>query len=71
MAILYGDETMLILSRKVGEEIMIGDGILVRVVKSSGGRVTLAFEAPKSVSILRSEISSDCREMHEATRRAK
>ena len=65
MASLYGDETMLILSRKVGEEIVIGDSVLIRVVKSSGNRVTLAVEAPKDVSIMRSELSPDSRASRE------
>ncbi len=60
---------MLILSRKAGEELMIGDDILVRVVKTSGGRVTLAFDAPKSVSIKRSEIPCDVDLTSETPRR--
>lgn len=47
---------MLILSRKVGEEILIGDGITVAVNRISGDRVTLAFKAPAHVRILRGEL---------------
>ena len=43
---------MLILSRKVGEKIVIGDGITVVVSRVSGDRVTLGFEAPPEVRIL-------------------
>ncbi len=50
---------MLVLSRNTGEELMIGEDILIRVVKTANGRVTLAFDAPKSVSIMRSEIGCD------------
>jgi carbon storage regulator len=47
---------MLILSRKVGEKIVIGDGIIVVVSRVSGDRVTLGFEAPPEVRILRGEL---------------
>jgi carbon storage regulator len=47
---------MLILSRKVGEKIVIGDGITVVVSRVAGDRVTLGFEAPPEVRILRGEL---------------
>ncbi|MCA9263586.1 MAG: carbon storage regulator [Planctomycetales bacterium] len=47
---------MLILSRKKGQSIIIGDGIEIRVVETRGGRVKLAFDAPATVSIRRSEL---------------
>ncbi len=47
---------MLILSRKVGEQIVIGDGIRVVVSRVSGERVTLGLEAPPEVRILRGEL---------------
>jgi carbon storage regulator len=48
---------MLILQRKAGESLFIGDTIQVTVVSvDSGGRVRLAIDAPKSLSILRSEL---------------
>ncbi|MCA9039379.1 MAG: carbon storage regulator [Planctomycetaceae bacterium] len=47
---------MLVLSRKCGEEIVIGDNIRVQVIQSSGGRVRLGISAPDEVSIKRSEI---------------
>jgi len=47
---------MLILSRKVGEKIVIGDGITVVVSRVAGDRVTLGFEAPPDVRILRGEL---------------
>jgi carbon storage regulator len=46
---------MLVLSRKAGEQIVIGDNIRVTVVKVHGGRVRLGIEAPKDVSINRQE----------------
>ena len=47
---------MLVLTRKVGERIQIGDNITVVVTKSSGNRVTLGIEAPKDVRIVRGEL---------------
>ena len=47
---------MLILSRKVGERIVIGDGVILVVKRIMGQRVTLGIEAPKSVHIVRGEL---------------
>lgn len=47
---------MLILRRKVGEKIVIGDGITVVVTRVSGARVTLGIEAPAAVHIVRGEL---------------
>jgi carbon storage regulator len=47
---------MLVLTRKNGESIEIGDQITITVVKVSGNQVRLGIEAPKDVGIRRSEI---------------
>jgi carbon storage regulator CsrA len=47
---------MLILSRKLGEKIKIGDSIEVTVSRISGNRVTLGISAPDHVHIVRAEI---------------
>ena len=47
---------MLVLSRKAGEAIVIGDRIEVRVQRISGNRVRLAIEAPENVGVDREEI---------------
>jgi carbon storage regulator len=47
---------VLILRRKVGEKIVIGDGITVVVNRVSGGRVTLGIDAPHDVHIVRGEL---------------
>src|SRR5688572_4079209 len=47
---------MLVLSRKMGERIHIGEDIFVEVRRVAGNRVTLAVCAPKSVRILRGEL---------------
>jgi carbon storage regulator len=47
---------MLVLSRKVGEKIVIGDNLIVEVLKVQGNRVTLGLVAPVNVPIMRSEL---------------
>lgn len=47
---------MLVLSRKLGERLDIGDDVTIEVRRVAGDRVTLAIEAPKAVKILRSEL---------------
>lgn len=47
---------MLILQRKAGESLLIGEDVEVSVLSVDAGRVRLAIQAPKSVQILRSEL---------------
>ena len=47
---------MLILQRKAGESLVIGDDITVRVISVDGTRVRLAIDAPGDIPILRSEL---------------
>ena len=47
---------MLILQRKAGESLVIGDDITVRVISVDGTRVRLAIDAPEDIPILRSEL---------------
>ena len=49
---------MLVLSRKENQELIIGDNIVVRVVRVEGGRVRLGIEAPAEVPIRREELAS-------------
>ena len=49
---------MLILQRKAGESLLIGEEIEVTVLSVETGRVRLAIAAPKSVPILRSELKN-------------
>lgn len=50
---------MLVLSRKEGEKIMIGDKIEIVVLKIIGKRVQLGITAPPDVQILRQELKED------------
>ena len=48
---------MLVLSRKIGERVVIGDRIVVTVLEVKGRQVRLGFEAPPDVQIWRGELS--------------
>jgi carbon storage regulator len=47
---------MLVLSRKLNENIVIGDGIIVSVMEIRGDTVKIGIEAPKSVKVYRQEV---------------
>lgn len=47
---------MLVLSRKEGEKLVIGENITVVVSRVAGNRVTLGIEAPADVRIVRGEL---------------
>ena len=47
---------MLILQRRAGESLVIGENITVTVVSIDGARVRLAIDAPSDIPILRSEL---------------
>lgn len=50
---------MLVLSRKVGERILIGDKILVTVVKIGHGGVRIGVEAPTELAVVREELAEE------------
>jgi len=47
---------MLILTRKVGESIRIGDNVVVKIVSMDNKHVKIGIDAPRSVSVNREEI---------------
>ena len=50
---------MLVLSRKVGEKLVIDGNITVEVVRIQGNRITLGLVAPANVKILRGELNQN------------
>jgi carbon storage regulator len=54
---------MLVLSRKVGEKILIGNNISVTVVRLGPGIVRLGVEAPQDLAIVREEIKGTGRDV--------
>ncbi len=47
---------MLVLSRKLGEKIVIGNDIVITVVKIDRNQIRLGIEAPPEISVFREEI---------------
>lgn len=58
---------MLVLSRKLGEKIVIGDSVVLTVVKIDRNQVRLGIEAPSNVAIYREEIAPNRAEAAEPT----
>lgn len=61
---------MLTISRRVGERILIGDGIVIEVVEVSGGSIRLGITAPKELRIYREELWERVKAENEAAARA-
>ena len=57
---------MLILQRKEGESLLIGEEVEVTVLAVEAGRVRLAIQAPREVPILRSELKAAAQTNREA-----
>ena len=47
---------MLVLTRKLGEKIKVGDSVEIVVLKTSGSRVIIGIEAPRQMLIVRGEL---------------
>lgn len=54
---------MLVLTRKVGEKILIAENIVIEVVQIQEGRVRIGIDAPRNITVMREEIAD--REMTE------
>jgi carbon storage regulator len=61
---------MLILSRRVGECVTIGNDITVKVVSISGNQIRLGITAPREVRVLREEIFNAIQEENRAAANA-
>jgi carbon storage regulator len=65
---------MLVISRRAGESLIIGDGIEVEILDCSGSQVKLGIRAPREVCVLRKEIYLTGRQnaaaSHDASQRA-
>ena len=49
---------MLVLSRKIGEQLRIGGDITVKVLRVQGNRIRLGIEAPDGIRVMRGELTS-------------
>ena len=50
------ESAMLVLSRRVGEKIQIGDDVTIVINRISGNRITLGIDAPRNMRIVRGEL---------------
>jgi carbon storage regulator len=48
---------MLVLTRKIGERVLIGDGVVVQVLEVTAHKVRLGIEAPPEVGVWREELT--------------
>lgn len=55
---------MLVLSRRDGEQILVGEDVVIKVLSIAGGRVRVGIEAPRHVSIRRSELAPSSDNFH-------
>lgn len=53
---------MLVLTRKINEEIKIGSDIIIKIISTSDNQVKIGIDAPKSVQILRGEVYEKIKE---------
>jgi carbon storage regulator len=61
---------MLVLSRRPGESLTIGDDVVVTVVGVSGNQIRLGITAPREVRVLREEVYKVMREENQAAANA-
>jgi carbon storage regulator len=57
---------MLMMTRRAGQKIVVGDGIVIEVVEVAGNTVRLGVDAPRSVPVYREEIWTAVRAENEA-----
>jgi carbon storage regulator len=55
---------MLVLSRRVGERLMIGDDVVVTVLEVRSDGVRLGIEAPRAIAVNRAEVIEAVRELN-------
>jgi carbon storage regulator len=58
---------MLIITRRPGEKLMIGDDVVVEVIEISGSSVRIGIAAPKSIPVYREEIYTAVKEENAAS----
>jgi carbon storage regulator len=62
---------MLIITRRPGEKIMLGDDVVIEVIEASGSSVRIGIDAPKSIPVYREEIWAAVKEENAAAAASK
>jgi carbon storage regulator len=57
---------MLIITRRPGEKVMLGDDVVIEVIEVSGSSVRIGIDAPKSIPVYREEIWTAVRDENAA-----
>lgn len=57
---------MLVLTRKAGESVMIGDDVVVTVLEARGDVIRIGIQAPRDVQVHREEVYKELREANRA-----
>ncbi len=57
---------MLVLSRKIGEKIRIGEDIVITLVSIKGDKIRVGIEAPEEVKILREELAGEGKKIEQS-----
>jgi carbon storage regulator len=60
---------MLIITRRPGEKILLGDDVIVEVIEVSGSSVRIGIDAPRSIPVYREEIWRSVKEENAAAAR--
>ncbi len=58
---------MLVVTRKVGQRILIGENIAVTLLKISGGGVRIGIDAPAEMPVMREELAQEVRGQRSGT----
>jgi carbon storage regulator len=61
---------MLIITRRPGERVMLGDDVVIEVIEVSGASVRIGIDAPKSVPVYREELWKAVKAENEAAAKA-
>ena len=62
---------MLIITRRPGEKVMVGDDVVIEVIEVSGSSVRIGIDAPKAIPVYREELWRAVKDENEAAAKSK